>query len=79
MIYYSDGVFPAWGFIIMFIFIYIAIKEYKQDKELKKSIEKRQEKNIKQEIININLDDKKDEFLKDYLSSYNYKNVKNVT
>ena len=73
MIYYSDGVFPAWGFIIMFIFIYIAIKEYKQDKELKKSIEKRQEKNIKQEIININLDDKKDEFLKDYLSSYNYK------
>ena len=62
MIYYSDGVFPAWGFIIMFIFIYIAIKEYKQDKELKKSIEKRQEKNIKQEIININLDDKKDEF-----------------
>ena len=30
MIYYSDGVFPAWGFIIMFIFIYIAIKEYKQ-------------------------------------------------
>ena len=73
MIYYSDGVFPAWGFIIMFIFIYIAIKEYKQGKELKKSIEKRQEKNIKQEIININLDDKKDEFLKDYLSSYNYK------
>lgn len=73
MIYYSDGVFPAWGFIIMFIFIYIAIKEYKQDKELKKSIEKRQEKNIKQEIININLDDKKDEFLKDYLSYYNYK------
>ena len=73
MIYYSDGVFPAWGFIIMFIFIYIAIKEYKQDKELKKSIEKRQEKNIKQEIININLDDKKDEFLKDYLNSYNYK------
>ena len=47
MIYYSDGVFPAWGFIIMFIFIYIAIKEYKQGKELKKSIEKRQEKNIK--------------------------------
>ena len=79
MIYYSDGVFPAWGFIIMFIFIYIAIKEYKQDKELKKSIEKRQEKNIKQEIININLDDKKDEFLKDYLNSYNYKNVKNLT
>ena len=73
MIYYSDGVFPAWGFIIMFIFIYIAIKEYKQDKELKKSIEKRQEKNIKQEIININLDDKKDELIKDYLSSYNYK------
>ena len=73
MIYYSDGVFPAWGFIIMFIFIYIAIKEYKKDKELKKSIEKRQEKNIKQEIININLDDKKDEFIKDYLSSYNYK------
>lgn len=79
MIYYSDGVFPAWGFIIMFIFIYIAIKEYKQDKELKKSIEKRQEKNIKQEIININLDDKKDEFLKDYLNSYNYKNIKNLT
>ncbi|MCI7076678.1 hypothetical protein [Campylobacter sp.] len=73
MIYYSDGVFPAWGFIIMFIFIYIAIKEYKQGKELKKSIEKRQEKNIKQEIININLDDKKDELIKDYLSSYNYK------
>ena len=73
MIYYSDGVFPAWGFIIMFIFIYIAIKEYKQGKELKKSIEKRQEKNIKQEIININFNDKKDEFLKDYLSSYNYK------
>ena len=73
MIYYSDGVFPAWGFIIMFIFIYIAIKEYKQGKELKKSIEKRQEKNIKQEIININLDDKKDEFIKDYLNSYNYK------
>ena len=73
MIYYSDGIFPAWGFIIMFIFIYIAIKEYKQGKELKKSIEKRQEKNIKQEIININLDDKKDEFLKDYLNSYNYK------
>ena len=65
MIYYSDGVFPAWGFIIMFIFIYIAIKEYKQGKELKKSIEKRQEKNIKQEIININLDDKKDELIKD--------------
>ena len=73
MIYYSDGVFPAWGFIIMFIFIYIAIKEYKQGKELKKSIEKRQEKNIKQEIININLDDKKDELIKDYLNSYNYK------
>lgn len=73
MIYYSDGVFPAWGFIIMFIFIYIAIKEYKQGKELKKSIEKRQEKNIKQEIININLNEKKDEFIKDYLSSYNYK------
>ena len=73
MIYYSDGIFPAWGFIIMFIFIYIAIKEYKKDKELKKSIEKRQEKNIKQEIININLDDKKDELIKDYLNSYNYK------
>ena len=73
MIYYSDGVFPAWGFIIMFIFIYIAIKEYKKDKELKKSIEKRQEKNIKQEIININLNEKKDELIKDYLSSYNYK------
>ena len=73
MIYYSDGVFPAWGFIIMFIFIYIAIKEYKQGKELKKSIEKRQEKNIKQEIININLDDKKNELIKDYLNSYNYK------
>ena len=73
MIYYSDGVFPAWGFIIMFIFIYIAIKEYKQGKELKKSIEKRQEKNIKQEIININLNEKKDELIKDYLSSYNYK------
>ena len=25
------------------------------------------------QIININLDDKKDEFIKDYLSSYNYK------
>ena len=73
MIYYSDGVFPAWSFIIMFIFIYIAIKEYKQGKELKKSIEKRQEKNIKQEIININLNEKKDELIKDYLSSYNYK------
>ena len=73
MIYYSDGVFPAWGFIIMFIFIYIAIKEYKQGKELKKSIEKRQEKNIKQEIININLNEKKDELIKDYLNSYNYK------
>ena len=73
MIYYSDGVFPAWGFIIMFIFIYIAIKEYKQGKELKKSIEKRQEKNIKQEIININLNEKKDELIKDYLVSYNYK------
>ena len=73
IIYYSDGVFPAWGFIIMFIFIYIAIKEYKQGKELKKSIEKRQEKNIKQEIININLDDKKDELINDYLNSYNYK------
>lgn len=71
MIYYSDGIFPAWGFIIMFI--YIAIKEYKKDKKLQKSIEKRQEKNIKQEIINISLNDKKDELLKDYLSSYNYK------
>ena len=66
-------VFFQLGVLLLCLYLYIAIKEYKQGKELKKSIEKRQEKNIKQEIININLDDKKDELIKDYLSSYNYK------
>ena len=31
------------------------------------------------EYKQINFNDKKDEFLKDYLSSYNYKNIKNLT
>ena len=66
-------VFFQLGVLLLCLYLYIAIKEYKQGKELKKAIEKRQEKNIKQEIININLNEKKDELIKDYLSSYNYK------
>lgn len=45
----------------------------------KKDIEKALEEVQTAQKSATNLDDKKDEFLKDYLSSYNYKNIKNLT
>ena len=64
MIYYS-GESSIFAVIMTLICFWYLFKVYAP------KIEK--EKNIKQEIININLDDKKDELIKDYLNSYNYK------
>ena len=38
MIYYSDGIFPLWGFIVIFIVFYALRKEAKKNKKLNNEI-----------------------------------------
>ncbi|MCI7075649.1 MAG: hypothetical protein SPH02_00400 [Campylobacter sp.] len=39
MIFYSDGIFPLWGFIIIFIVFYALRKEAKRNKIMDKKIQ----------------------------------------
>ena len=38
MIFYSDGIFPLWGFIVIFIVFYALRKEAKKNKKLNNEI-----------------------------------------
>lgn len=38
MIFYSDGIFPLWGFIVIFIVFYALRKEAKENKKIDNEI-----------------------------------------
>lgn len=73
MILHWDGSSPLLMVLLMIVFyMWAKIDKRRRKKEISSLYTINDDKPTK-EYKQINLNDKKDEFLKDYLSSYNYK------
>lgn len=78
MILHWDGSSPLLMVLLMIVFyMWAKIDKRRREKEISSLYTINDDEPTK-EYKQINLNDKKDEFLKNYLSSYNYKNVKNL-
>ena len=79
MILHWDGSSPLLMVLLMIVFyMWAKVDKRRREKEISSLYTINDDKPTK-EYKQINFNDKKDEFLKDYLSSYNYKNIKNLT
>ena len=73
MILHWDGGSPLLMVLLMIVFyMWAKIDKRRREKEIS-SLYTINDDEPKKEYKKINLNDKKDEFLKDYLNSYNYK------
>ena len=73
MILHWDGSSPLLMVLLMIVFyMWAKVDKRRREKEISSLYTINDDKPTK-EYKQINLNDKKDEFLKDYLSSYNYK------
>lgn len=73
MILHWDGSSPLLMVLLMIVFyMWAKIDKRRREKEISSLYTINDDEPTK-EYKQINLDDKKDEFIKDYLSSYNYK------
>ncbi|MCI7237965.1 hypothetical protein [Campylobacter sp.] len=73
MILHWDGSSPLLMVLLMIVFyMWAKVDKRKREKEISSLYTINDDKPTK-EYKQINFNDKKDEFLKDYLSSYNYK------
>ena len=73
MILHWDGSSPLLMVLLMIVFyMWAKIDKRRREKEIS-SLYTINDDEPKKEYKQINLNDKKDEFLKDYLNSYNYK------
>lgn len=73
MILHWDGGSPLLMVLLMIVFyMWAKIDKRRREKEIS-SLYTINDDEPKKEYKQINLNDKKDEFLKDYLNSYNYK------